>query len=155
MFRIRQAKGPKEFVTFGIFVYGNEVEVYPAHHALLETIESLVSFREPIRSTLAEDHDTLRDFLRTQHPIIIPNDLAYRRIALDLDHSSGQIMVVAENSSTTTLQVQVTNAAGLRRNSIAIPTRINLSSLFQLFMVVKSTIQQNRALHRSRQLSGG
>ncbi|KAL1933079.1 hypothetical protein VTP01DRAFT_8757 [Rhizomucor pusillus] len=37
-------------------------------------------------------------------------------------------MVVAENSSTTTLQIQVTDAAELRRNSIAIPTRNNLRS---------------------------
>ncbi|KAL1926695.1 hypothetical protein VTP01DRAFT_5590 [Rhizomucor pusillus] len=55
-----------------------------------------------------------------------------------------RIMAVVEISSTTTLQVQMTNDAGLRRNNMAIPTRNNLSSLFQLFLVFKSTTQQIR-----------
>lgn len=63
---------------------------------------------------------------------------------LGLDGGSDQIMVAVESSSTTTLQGQVTNAAGLRRKNIVIPTRNNLGSSFQFFTVFKSTIQQVR-----------
>lgn len=45
------------------------------------------------------------------------------------------VTVVTDISATTTLQAQVTNANGLHSNSIAIPTRNNLSSLALLFMV--------------------
>lgn len=57
-------------------------------------------------------------------------------------------MVVAESSITTTLQVQVTNTAGIRRKSVIIPVRNKLSSLLRLF-----TVQTSAANARPRCIS--
>lgn len=57
-------------------------------------------------------------------------------------------MVVAKSSITTTLQVQVTNTAGIRRKSVIIPVRNKLSSLLRLF-----TVQTSAANARPRCIS--